>query len=200
MGLKDRIIHESLRLFSLKGFVGTSIEDILRQANTSKGGFYNHFKSKDDLFLGVMKEAQRLWRDRVLQGIDRLDSPSDKLRLLLTNYGNNYLKDPENIPGGCVFLTLSVELCNQNPEHADRINSGFVALKGMIHRFLHEAQRLKEIGEEVDTEQAAEVLFAGILGTSVIHAVNKSEKLLDQSIEAMVSYLQGMRTAGHQAA
>ena len=50
MILKEKIIHESLKLFSLKGFTSTSIQDILAAANTSKGGFYNHFSSKEDLF------------------------------------------------------------------------------------------------------------------------------------------------------
>ena len=53
MNLKEKIIHESLKLFSLKGFLGTSIHDILEAADTSKGGFYNHFASKEDLFFNV---------------------------------------------------------------------------------------------------------------------------------------------------
>jgi AcrR family transcriptional regulator len=56
--LKERIIHESLRLFSLKGFLSTSITDILEAADTSKGGFYNHFASKEDLFFQVLDEAR----------------------------------------------------------------------------------------------------------------------------------------------
>jgi len=191
--LKDRIIHESLRLFSLKGFLSTSIEDILRHANTSKGGFYNHFKSKDDLFLAVLQEAQRFWRDKVLVGLDQIDSPSDKIKKLLNNYSNNYLKDPECIPGGCVFLTLSVELANQRPEHANMIYAGFTSLKNLIRRLLDEARERNEIGRQVDPEQASDVLFAGLLGTSVIHALNKSEALLDRSIHSMVVFLDNLK-------
>ncbi|MEJ2365372.1 MAG: TetR family transcriptional regulator, partial [Deltaproteobacteria bacterium] len=33
-----------MRLFSMKGFLSTSITDILEAADASKGGFYNHFK------------------------------------------------------------------------------------------------------------------------------------------------------------
>jgi len=36
MQLKDRIIHESLKLFSLKGFTGTRIDDILKLPGQSK--------------------------------------------------------------------------------------------------------------------------------------------------------------------
>ena len=58
MTLKETIIHESLKLFSLKGFLSTSIHDILVAAETSKGGLYNHFRSKEDLFLAVLQEGR----------------------------------------------------------------------------------------------------------------------------------------------
>ena len=65
--LKEKIIHESLKLFSLKGFLGTSIHDILEAADTSKGGFYNHFSSKEDLFFQVIDEARKIWREKNLK-------------------------------------------------------------------------------------------------------------------------------------
>ena len=65
MNLKEKIIHESLRLFSLKGFLSTSIQDILEAVNTSKGGLYNHFKGKEDLFFHVLEEARRIWREKI---------------------------------------------------------------------------------------------------------------------------------------
>ena len=71
MNLKESIIHESLRLFSLKGFLSTSIQDILSAADTSKGGFYNHFKSKEDLFYQVLEEARNIWRERCLYRMDQ---------------------------------------------------------------------------------------------------------------------------------
>jgi AcrR family transcriptional regulator len=60
--LKKRIIYESMKLFSSKGFLNTSIHDIMEKTNTSKGGLYNHFKSKDALFFEVLAEARKIWR------------------------------------------------------------------------------------------------------------------------------------------
>ncbi len=71
MELKEKIIHESLKLFSLKGFLSTSIHDILEASNTSKGGFYNHFESKEELFFAVLKEAQKIWREKNLEKLQR---------------------------------------------------------------------------------------------------------------------------------
>ena len=75
MLLKEKFILESLKLFSLKGFLSTSIDDILKAANSSKGGFYNHFKSKEDLFHHVLDEARGIWRDRNLYGLTRTATP-----------------------------------------------------------------------------------------------------------------------------
>ena len=103
MDLKEKIIHETLKLFSSKGFLGTSTHDILEAAHTSKGGLYNHFKSKEDLFFIVLSEARKIWRERNLAGLDQIEKPIEKVKKLLENYKDRYLKDTKTFPGGCVL-------------------------------------------------------------------------------------------------
>ena len=83
MALKERIIRESLRLFSLKGFLSTSIDDIMREAKTSKGGLYNHFKSKDDILFAVLSEARKIWRQKNLAGLDEIEKPVAKVKKVI---------------------------------------------------------------------------------------------------------------------
>jgi AcrR family transcriptional regulator len=191
--LKERIIHESLRLFSLKGFLSTSITDILEAADTSKGGFYNHFASKEDLFFQVLDEARRIWREKNLLGLDEIESPTGKIKKLLENYRDRYLKDTENFPGGCVFVTFSVELADQRPQLAKEVNRGFIGLKGMLKRLLDEGRELGELRSDVSTSAITEMLFAGMVGTCVIYGVDKSTASLDRSINTLIDYLENLR-------
>lgn len=188
--LKKRIICESLKLFSLKGFLNTSMNHILEAANTSKGGFYNHFKSKEDLFFAVMSEARRSWRERNLVGLAEIENPVEKLKKLLQNFRDLYLKDTETFPGGCVFVALSVELDDQRPHLAREINKGFVRLKAMIIRLLDQGKELGEIKGEVNTEAVTEMIFAGMIGTSVLFSMEKSFDSLDRSIDPLIKYLE----------
>jgi TetR/AcrR family transcriptional repressor of nem operon len=110
MILRETIIHEAQKLFSLNGYLNTGINEIINAAGTSKGGFYNHFCSKEDLFLEVLAQAQKIWRERVLTSISEIDSPTERIIQILTNYRDKYLKDSDNFPGGCIFITFSVEL------------------------------------------------------------------------------------------
>lgn len=193
MSLKEKIVHESLRLFSSKGYCSTSITDILSAANTSKGGFYNHFATKEDLFYVVLAEAQRIWREKTLAGLDEIQSPVEKIQRLLENYKDQYLKDTENFPGGCIFVTFSVELDDQQPHLAKEVNKGFVGLKAMLKRLLDEGKALGELNDDVSTSAITEMLFAGMVGASVIYGLDKSTTGLDRTINTLIVYLEKLK-------
>jgi TetR/AcrR family transcriptional repressor of nem operon len=192
MSLKEKIIHESMKLFSLKGFLSTSIDEILLASNSSKGGFYNHFKSKEELFLHVLDEARRIWRERNLEGLSRGQDPIADIKRLLVNFRDRYLKDAENFPGGCIFITLLVELKNQSPHLADEINTGFIGLKSMIKRLLEQGKALGKLRLDTDTEAISEMLFNGILGTAIAYNGQKSETNLNLAIDVMIDYVEDL--------
>ena len=195
MILKEKIVHESLRLFSLKGFTSTSIQDILEAANTSKGGFYNHFSSKEDLFYAVLDAARKIWRERNLIGLEQAESSLKKVTLLLRNYKDRYLKDAENFPGGCVFITLAVELSDQIPHLSKEIEKGFIGLKNLYKRFLDEGKESGELNRNVNTDAITEMIFNSMLGASVVFNANKSQTGLDKAVNSLIDYLEQLKQA-----
>ncbi len=192
MRLKDRINHESLKLFSSKGYLNTSISDILQAADTSKGGFYNHFESKEDLFYEVLAISQNICREKVHYGLEEIDSPIAKIRKILENYRDRYLKDDFNFPGGCIFVTFSVEFDDQRPELMKEVAKGFIGLKSMLKNLLEEGKEIGELLADVNTDRATEMIFSGMIGTSVLFGVDKSADSLDKSINSLILYLEGL--------
>lgn len=51
---KQEIMDVALQVFAEKGYANTSISEIGRQANISKGLLYNYFESKDDLLRQIL--------------------------------------------------------------------------------------------------------------------------------------------------
>ncbi len=189
MSLKDTIVHESLKLFSLNGFLSTSIQDILSAANTSKGGFYNHFSSKEDLFYQVLDEARRIWRDKNLQGLDEIHQPLDKIIRLLENYKDRYLLDAENFPGGCIFIMFAVELGDSRPHLSREVQKGFTGLKAMLKRILENGQLSATEYNGLNSNTITEIIFNGMLGASVNFSVDKSYEALNELINSLIDYL-----------
>ncbi|MEN8907685.1 MAG: helix-turn-helix domain-containing protein [Clostridiales bacterium] len=47
--LKNKIIKVAYKLFAKKGYEKTTIAEIIEEVGTSKGGFYHHFRSKEEI-------------------------------------------------------------------------------------------------------------------------------------------------------
>ena len=52
---RARLLEAALGVLSRKGFEGASVEDICRAAGYSKGGFYFHFRGKEDILLHLVE-------------------------------------------------------------------------------------------------------------------------------------------------
>ncbi|MDH3581673.1 MAG: TetR/AcrR family transcriptional regulator [Hyphomicrobiales bacterium] len=47
---RERIVNCARRLFNRRGFTEVSIDEIMAGAGLTRGGFYNHFATKDELY------------------------------------------------------------------------------------------------------------------------------------------------------
>ena len=192
MTLKEKIILESSRLFSAKGFSSTSINEILEAAGVSKGGLYNHFKTKEELFSAVLSESRKIWREKNLAGLDKVESPIEKIKKLLENYRDLYLIGSGDLPGGCIFVRVSVEsaeLGDQWPHIAEEVNEGFDRLKSMIKGLLDQAKDARQLRDQTDTENVADMIFSGMLGASVMYGMDRSIGNLNQTIKSLIDYV-----------
>jgi len=51
---RARIMEAAIKLFSTRGYNKASVDNICEEAGISKGAFYHHFKSKQELFLALL--------------------------------------------------------------------------------------------------------------------------------------------------
>lgn len=193
MSLKQKIISESIKLFSTQGYMNTSIMDIMLAANVSKGGFYNHFNSKEALFKEVVNVAQKMWREEVLHGIDELEYPLEKIFLAIQNYNMRYLRNNTSIPGGCIFITLSVELDDQSPHLYTYIKKGFDGFRRMLNGWFKEAASIGQLKSSLDIDAVTEMVFATMIGASVIYGGEQSSEKSDLTFGSLLQYIENLR-------
>lgn len=66
---RQEVIDAALKEFSDKGYKGASLNNILKEAQISKGTFYYHFKNKEDLYFFLIEilieEKKRFMKDRI---------------------------------------------------------------------------------------------------------------------------------------
>lgn len=76
---KKKIAEAAGQLFAQKGYAATSIGDIVTATGKSKGNIYYHFGSKEGLFLHLLDEWERGWKDTWSKKLPSLTTISDKL-------------------------------------------------------------------------------------------------------------------------
>lgn len=92
---KELIEETALRLFSSAGYHATSVDSIVKASGVSKGLFYFHYESKEDLLQSMMfKTLARLWSG-VYQEKDASLTPLKSLERFLDSYFLNIKKNEQ---------------------------------------------------------------------------------------------------------
>lgn len=90
MELKERIISSAYELFSTKGYEKTTIEAIIKKAQCAKGGFYHHFKSKEEILEVIISnyidELTMYFRNIALDDEDRFIDKFNAIFVAISQY------------------------------------------------------------------------------------------------------------------
>lgn len=154
----SRIIKEAIRLFSAKGYHGTSIDDITQAAGITKGAFYWHFKSKEDLLRKFLEE----WETRFLDGLIRATegvkggflAKLQKVNRYTAAFGfyNREL---------CVsFTTLSAELIGGGHAIEKYFRSVYGKYQNFLIKIINEGKRENVFKKELDSIHASLIFMA----------------------------------------
>ena len=107
---KEAILDEALSLASRVGFTGLTIGQLAEQTGMSKSGLFAHFQSKEQLQLQTLAHARRKFVDVTVRPALAVSRGEKRLRELF----EGWLRwESEIVPGGCIFVTGSIEFDDQ---------------------------------------------------------------------------------------
>ena len=130
---RQRLLDSALEVFTRHGYNDTAIDEIARASETSKGGLYFHFPSKQALFLTLLDEASEALLRRVESAMatesDPLDRGDAALREVLHAFGSHRL----------LARLLLVEALGAGKEFTTKLNDLHAAFAALIADCLDDA-------------------------------------------------------------
>lgn len=75
---RERILDAAFHVFSRRGYREAGVDEVGRQAETSKGGVYFHFPTKEKLFLELLRSTADRLVGKVERSIDGIDDPIER--------------------------------------------------------------------------------------------------------------------------
>lgn len=137
---RTEILQAASTLFIKHGFHGTSMRQIAEQAGIALGGIYNHFSSKEDIFIAVAIECHPLWEVFPLMNAAQGETVEEFVH-------NAAQLMVEKLGGRTDFLNLLfVELVEFHSQHFPQISQMvYPQIKTFAERFRNERQELRDI-------------------------------------------------------
>ncbi len=113
---RDRIVTAARALFNRDGFVDVSIDDVMAEAGLTRGGFYNHFRNKEELLVASIEAYGQCNPADRWEGV-QLDYAADAEQLARQMI-DAYLSEAHlaDIAGHCPLIALPADAAHAGPE------------------------------------------------------------------------------------
>ena len=177
---RDHIVEAADRLFYERGYEHTSFSDIADAVEISRGNFYYHFKSKDEILDAVIN--LRLATTRKMLGIWEIEgeTPEDRIRSFIHILIANRAKIKRY---GCPVGTLCNELAKLNHPSKGEANRLFTLFRTWLRR------QFMLLGRKADADELAMHLLARSQGVAALANAFHDEKFIRQEVEQMCDWL-----------
>lgn len=178
------ILDRAAEAFAEHGYEGVSLNRIIGATGLTKGAFYFHFRSKEELALAVFRAKQAELLDGLREDIQRAKTALEALAILFRSRARRLEREPSL---GC-FLRLASDLgvrYGPGSEFAESYEAPLAFLVDLVKR----GQKEGVIRAPLRPRAAAETLFSAMLGCDELSRVISGNKDLARRTERWLSVL-----------
>jgi TetR/AcrR family transcriptional repressor of nem operon len=173
---RERILDVATRLFRERGIDGIGVADLMKAAGLTHGGFYGHFKSKEDLVAQACRRSVARMRQNWINVVDQANG--DPLEALAATYLTP--KHRDGAGRGCPMAALGPEVARQGPAVRR-------AMTEELRPFLDYLSRIVQGSSSTLRRQKALATYASLVGALVVSRVVDDPQLSDEVLAAVAA-------------
>lgn len=178
MSVKERILESAKDLIYQKGYVATSISDIMEEAGVGKGQLYYYFKSKKEIGLSVTQDILASWHKELFEDIFESDkADADKFSAMIDWVCQFH--ESQTVFYGCPVGNLIVELSTEDEDFRRPLND---FMNQWIERLAKLLQNLHVNWSEEQAQLQARQVISNIQGSIVILKVSQNIQVLENNM------------------
>ena len=190
---KRLIIETSFDMFYLNGYNNTSIPDIMKKTNLTKGAFYHHFKNKLEIGKKVIEDILSI---RIYNGFikplkeNKSKSVSDLLVYVFTERIANFTEKEKAL--GCPANNMINEIGCSVHDFREPLRKLMDGWKDALIDVINLGKKNNEIKKEVDSNAAATYLICSFEGARGIRKIYNDDALFSNYLEAVKEYIRSI--------
>ncbi|NGM65133.1 TetR/AcrR family transcriptional regulator [Sphingobacterium sp. SGR-19] len=188
---KQFIVEKTAFVFNIKGYAGTSMNDIMNVTGLSKGCIYGNFANKDEIALAAFDYNHNKVNEHMKRRISATDYSIERL-LVYPNTYRNYFRY-SYLQAGCPILNTSTEADDTHPRLKERAVKALDFWKASIENQIKRGIVRKEIKDDTDPAEIAVVMISMIEGAFMHAKVTNRTKELKIAMEFLEKLIIGLK-------
>lgn len=194
-GTRERILSVAESIILNHGFSGTSIEDIIKNAAITKGGFFYHFNGKKDLARALVErylEQDNQIFDELFLAADQISAdPLEQLLEFLRLFAA-MLENLDETHPGCLVAGFTYESQQFDEDIRDLIKQGVLVWRKLIQIRLDRVVEKYTVNTGASVVAMADMFTSSVEGGIILSRIFMSNQAL---VEQVMLYREFLRLA-----
>lgn len=191
-GTRRRLLDAAAEAFQSRGYQGTGMHELMREAGVTGGALYHHFPTKKALGLAVIRdrvaaEVEETWIKPVRMAPDALDGIAGVFEGIAAGLRRR------GAVSGCPLNNLVLELALADPAFREAMDAVFDAWRAAIAARLCADQAAGRLAE-ADADELAAFVVAAYSGAMAQAKAQQDAAPLEACARQLMRCLEGLRT------
>ncbi|OFW57289.1 MAG: hypothetical protein A2V52_08530 [Actinobacteria bacterium RBG_19FT_COMBO_54_7] len=188
---RKRIVDSATNLIYEKGYAATTVDDVIRQADATKGSFYHHFSSKEELGRAVIDNASSYIAQRIGKVLDReRSSPLRRIEIILGEIQR--IVESAGCERGCIIGNLALEMSQRYEEFRAGVAEVFKSWSSSIASQLDEMKAAGLLSADFDGNAYADFAIAAVEGGIMMSKLTRDPSPMRNSISFVLETLRNL--------
>jgi len=187
------ILQTAAEVFAERGYADTTLSELIARSGMTKGAFYFHFASKEQLAFAVLEEKQHRWLERVRDQVLAVPTAIEQLGAL----GRALIRLHREDPSAYSASRLSRDL-SRMPEHSDSIRAHTRDWIELVADIIARAQQDGDLPAHVDPTGFATVLVAATDGlkdlSEILDHPSRARGGFERRMESLIAIVEALST------
>ncbi|MDR6922558.1 MULTISPECIES: TetR/AcrR family transcriptional regulator [Chryseobacterium] len=185
------ILQKAFELIYVKGYQTTSIDEIIATTQVTKGAFYYHFKTKDEMGLAIINELLiNNFKSIFIEPLQNSDQPLESIYNLLYNVlmENDLLK----VAYGCPASNFTQEMAPWHVDFTKALNKLSVQWEDAIISCIENGKKNNSLKENVNAKEIAVFVMSGYWGVRNLGKLENSKSVYLIYLKGLKSYFKSL--------
>lgn len=187
---RNYIVEKTAPIFNMKGYAGTSLNDITVATGLTKGSIYGNFSNKDEVALAAFDYNLNNNVSKIEAEMSNQVSIKGKLLVYVSIYQTFIVGAVSQ--GGCPILNTAIDADDTHPVLREKALKAVLSWKKRIIKLVEDGISNQEIKAENNPEQIALTVIAMIEGGIMISRLTNKLENWNLIMDSLKKYINSL--------